>query len=163
MPIICLTKEEMMEAVHWGGRRRLEHIFDIDGALSNFVGNPNWNGWNADIEGVAAEMAYCKYRGIEWRPTTFHEADVGDNVQIRHTERDDGSLIFKPRDKKLSDHWFVLVTGKDGRYDVAGYMKGRDCMRDEWLRSPYGEKSTAWFAPKTALCKFPGDRMAASG
>lgn len=155
MPVVCLTKEEMTEAIYWGGMRRLEHIFDIKGKLSNFVGNPNWNGWNMDIEGCAAEMAYCKYRGIQWRCTKSYEADVGDNIQIRHTEHANGCLVFKPRDDKLAGHWFVLVTGKDGRYNVAGYMKGSDCRRDEWIRAPYGEKSTAWFVPQSALNLFP--------
>jgi hypothetical protein len=156
MPLVYLTKEEMVKAVQFGGMRRLEHIFDIRGNLTNSIGHPRWNGWSTDIEAVAAEMAYCKYRGIEWKHTKSYQADVGDNIQIRHTERKNGCLPFKPGDIKHVEHWFVLVIGKDGRYDVVGYINGVYCRRDEWVKAPYGEKSAAWFVPQEALIKFRG-------
>lgn len=104
--------------------------------------------------GACGEIAFCKGLGKFWSPTvnTFHAiADVGKNIEVRATARDDGSLIV--RDNDDPDRWYVLVTGEPPVMTIRGRIRGRDAKRDEYLRNPHGHRQ-AWFVPQSALDRF---------
>ncbi|MCU1616568.1 MAG: hypothetical protein JWO98_4108 [Frankiales bacterium] len=101
--------------------------------------------------GACGELVLCKALGRFWSPSvnTFHAiADVGQNIEVRATRRDEGSLIL--RDNDDPERWYVLVTGDPPTMTVRGCLRGRDGRRDEWLRDPHGYRR-AWFVPQDAL------------
>lgn len=101
--------------------------------------------------GACGELAYCKGIGRFWSPTvnTFHEtADVGSNVEVRATTREDGSLIIRSNDSP--DRWYALVTGTPPLMTIRGRIKGSDARRPEFQRDPHGHRQ-AWFVPQSAL------------
>lgn len=101
--------------------------------------------------GACGELAFCKALGRFWSPSvnTFHSvADVGSNVEVRATTRDDGALIV--RDNDALDRWFVLITGEPPNLTVRGCIRGDQARRPEWVRDPHGHR-LAWFVPQHAL------------
>jgi hypothetical protein len=75
-------------------------------------------------EAIGAENAVAKYFGIdEWKPTvnTFkNQADVGWNLEIKHTPWKNGCLILRDRDR--STDIAVLVTGNSPTYYIIGWI-----------------------------------------
>lgn len=101
--------------------------------------------------GACGEMALCKAKNWFFSPTvnTFHGTpDVGDRWEVRATERQDGSLIIRDNDDEF--RWYVLVVGEPPVMRIAGYIRGFEAKRDEWLRDPHGHRP-AWFVPQSAL------------
>ncbi|MGD1524588.1 hypothetical protein [Vibrio harveyi] len=148
--VVQLTMEEMTIVSVIAGLRRGEsktngrkdnHDFNGDGA------------WDIEIEGAAAEMAYCKLRGKYWSGSvnSFKNADCGENVQIRHTVLEKGSLIV--RDEDLDSHFYVLVTGRAPLLKVCGWINGSDAKQEKFKRAPNG-RVPAYFVPQSALNSF---------
>lgn len=108
-----------------------------------------------NILGACGEMVVCKALGWFWSPTvnTFHRvADIGRNVEARTTSRQDGCLIV--RDNDPDDRYYFLVIGEPLTFRVAGWMKGSEAKRDEWIRDP-GVRRKAWFVPQDKLKPLP--------
>jgi hypothetical protein len=110
-----------------------------------------------DTLGACAELAVAKWLGIQWSRSvgTYHiEADVGEDVDVRCTDRDNGSLILRENDQPYRT--FVLVTGNPPNMSLRGYIRGEDGMRPHWWRDPnsYGG---AWFVPQDALISITPD------
>jgi hypothetical protein len=108
--------------------------------------------YSAEIEGACAEMAVAKAVDRYWdmsvgRIGGSRDGDVG-QLEIRQTDRADGSLIVRPGDNPARP--FVLVTGRNGRYTVHGWITGQEARRPEWVREPNG-RPKAWFVPQQAL------------
>jgi hypothetical protein len=148
--IIKLTMEEMMMVTVVAGMRRSES------KLNNRKDSHGFNGdgaWDIEIEGCAAEMAYCKLRNQYWSGSvcSFKGADCGDNVQIRHTVRDNGSLIIREGDN--DDHYYVLVTGRAPNLKVIGWIKGANAKKEEYKKSPNG-REPAFFIHQSNLSRF---------
>jgi hypothetical protein len=102
--------------------------------------------WGTDIEAACAEMAAASGLGIFW-PALVDPGKTAsdlDGWEIRHTTHPDGCLIVRPGD----DHGrrYLLVTGGRGRYELRGWILGRDAQRDEWRRD-----DGAWFVPQQNL------------
>jgi len=111
--------------------------------------------FEAHYQGCLGEMAFAKGRNLYWSGAgvDFHnEQDVG-KIQVRVTSHKDGHLIHRPNEGHLDDPW-VLVIGREEIYRLAGWLYGRDCRRDEWLRTPNGRPS-AYFVPQDALHPLP--------
>ena len=103
--------------------------------------------WDKDVEGALGELAVCKAIGTYWNGSvnTFKDlADVGDNIEVRHTELDSGKLIIRPGDNPES--LYVLVTGSAPTYDVKGWIKGDDGMKQKFMMNP-GGAGIAFFVP----------------
>ena len=102
--------------------------------------------WGTDIEGACAEMAAASGLGIFW-PALVDPGKVASDLtgwEIRWTSRADGCLIVRPRDDP--ERRYLLVTGARGRYELRGWIHGREARRDEWRR-----EDGAWFVPQSAL------------
>ena len=51
-----------------------------------------------------------------------------------------------------ADRIFILVRGMLGRYQIVGWIKGIDGMKDRYWSDPtHGERDTAWFVPAGRL------------
>lgn len=104
-----------------------------------------------EILGACGELAVCKSVNKFWSPSvnTFHGiADAGHNVEVRTTQRINGSLIV--RDNDPDDRWYYLVVGTPPTMTVVGYIKGSEAKRDQWLRDPHKHR-LSWFVPQDAL------------
>lgn len=102
--------------------------------------------------GCMGERAFCKWLGCySTQPiNTFHnEADCGKRYEVRTTARPDGCLIFRTNDH--ADRIYVFATaGEDGVVALRGWIRGEDCMKDEFFRDPGGVRPS-WFVPISAL------------
>lgn len=150
--VVTLTAEQMSVAV---GVAVLRHLESFAQGLKNAHGlDGDWRKTLlADIDGSAAEKAYCLFRGIRWTGgvNTFHGADAGRATQVRHTRNPRGSLIVREADNQ--DHFYVLMVGVPPVFRVAGFIRGRDARRPEWLKSP-NDREPAWFVPQDQLKPF---------
>jgi hypothetical protein len=149
MTEVTLTWYELELAAHVGVRRRLHSM--REGRMERFhaESNAGWgDGWGRDIEGAAAEMAYAKARRQYWggHVDTFREPDVA-AVEIKHTVRDDGSLIVQPEEPDWT--LLVLVTGRLPVLTIRGAMLAEYAKRPEWWRS--NVPKPAFFVPQSAL------------
>lgn len=80
--------------------------------------------WLDNIEGAMAELAYARWRGVEWPASinTFSKyGDVG-GEEIRWTKYECGHLPLQPHDKPNRFYW--LVTGEGGYYKIRGRIQG---------------------------------------
>lgn len=99
-----------------------------------------------NIDAAGAELAALKASGCRWNMTTgdnLAEPDLWPHVEVRHTTRDDGGLIVRPKDKR--ERLFVLVIGTLPHYRVVGWIRGEEARRDEhrW--------QDAWRVPQACL------------
>jgi hypothetical protein len=79
---------------------------------------------------------------------------VGENIQVRTTDRDDGRLILRERD--FPGHWYVFVVGTPPVMSVRGYVYGCDAQRPEYSADPQ-DWGNAWFVSQRALLTIPPD------
>ena len=147
---MALSEIEMEIAAIVGCRRRTESRANNRAYSHQFDGT---GGWDIDIEGAAAEMAYAKFRGQYWAATvgSFKGADIGDKVQIRSTRHPGGSLIVREDDNP--DHYYVLLTGAAPTFVVRGYIQGAFAKHKEYQSAPNG-RPPAYFVPQSALNAF---------
>ena len=146
---IKLTEIEMEMAAYVGCRRRTES------RARNRKQGPGYNeadAWRNDIEGAAAELAYCKAMGIYWPGSlnSFKDPDCGLMTQIRQTNHENGCLIVRDRDP--DEHFYVLVVGHCPTFRIVGWMKGVDAKKNVYVRSP-GDQNPAYFVPQKELIK----------
>jgi hypothetical protein len=104
-----------------------------------------------EVTGSVGEIAVAKSIGQFHigSVNTFHRVpDCLRNAEVRATRRENGCLIV--RDNDADDRQFVLVVGDPPVVRIAGYLRGADAKRAEWLRDPHGHRP-AWFVPQGAL------------
>jgi len=82
---------------------------------------------------------------------TFKAPDIGDNIQVRQTDRWDGCLIVRDDDK--DGQFYVCVVGRCPHFRIAGWMLGMEAKQDQWRRSPNGGPP-AYFVPQENLYPF---------
>ena len=157
MNLIRLTKDECRKTAHAGIERRFTNLFKELKNLHSHgyaCGNP----WASDIEAAGAELAFSKFIGKEWvgDVNTFHAPDVDGGWQVRYTDRENGCLIIRPIDSPKYDQNFVLLTGLMPNYNIIGYMKGSDAVKEKYSRNPNGA-GQAWFVPQKDLLKFKNE------
>ena len=148
---IKLTVSEIRVAAQVGVARKLSSM------EKNLNQNESYNyqkAWDYDINGAAAELAFCKWKGIHWSASVdnFTGADVGDDIQIRNAQKDDGSLAIKEHDQ--NDHVFVLLTGRIPEFTLRGWIRGKDGKKPHW-KSNINKGQDTWLVPQEALRKIP--------
>jgi hypothetical protein len=148
--VVTLSQEEVEIAAMIGCRRRAES--KARGRIDNH-GLGKADLWAIDIEGAAAEMAYCKFRGKFWSGSvnSFKGPDCGQNVQIRSTHHDYGCLIIRHQDS--DNDIYVLLVGVCPTFTICGWIKGVDGKSEEFAQSPNG-RPPAFFIPQHKLTKF---------
>lgn len=107
-------------------------------------------GWSEHIEGACGELVVAKALNLHWSGSvgTFKNADLGLWLQVRTRSKPEYELIIRPDDAE--DENYVLVTGKCPRYEIRGWISGRDGKREEWLKG-HGGRYFAHFVPHSAL------------
>jgi hypothetical protein len=142
---VRLTNQEMMTAALIGIMRQVSSLRREDG--HGFDGE---DGWTIHIEGACGEMATAKALGRYFEPTlnTFKAPDLGANIQVRTRSKNHYDLLIRNDDNL--DNIFVLVTGRAPLFEVRGYLRGHDAIKDEWVKT-YGGRPAAWFVPQAAL------------
>lgn len=143
-----LTTSDLYFAAQAGIMRRISAIRanrpEPYGALAEDL-------WGNDIESCAAEMLVARAFGVNWIPYANNPqsitADVGDNIQVRSTRRDNGCLLLHKEDK--DDHIYVLVTGSGIQKRIRGCILGSDGKRSEYWRESTGRP--CYFVPQSKL------------
>lgn len=115
------------------------------------------NNWVEELDkhiiGCIGELAVAKVIGVTWTGSvdTFKtESDLSGNIQVRHRSNPVWSLIVRTNDS--DDDIFVLSRGMPpGAIEVAGWMKGKDAKRDEWLSDPGGYGRPSYFVDSAHL------------
>jgi len=141
-----LTKEEILLGSISGCIRRANHVTQRDAVQYEL------NRWEMDIEGVLAEMWLAKQLNVY--PTGWAGVRAPDvsGWEVRHTSREDGSLIIQKND---ADHLpFALVIGANGKYRCAGWLYGREAKQDKFWRGEL--KRPAYFVPQPQLHRMEG-------
>lgn len=157
--IITLENYEIEAAAIVGMKRNLgqgQKGGKLGNETTNKVKNKDF-GWHIDIESTAAEMAFAKAFNLYWSfsVNTFKSLPDVDRYEIRHTQKDDGSLIVRPADKKKYDEKtvFFLVTGTSPIFTIRGWMQMRDICVDDFIFKGYNGMPDAWFVPQKDLHK----------
>jgi hypothetical protein len=104
-----------------------------------------------EVVGACGEIGLAKSAGQWFVPglNTFHSTpDFLRDVEVRSTDRADGSLIIRDNDDGGRRYVLALVSGS--RVKLAGWMLGSDAKKDQWVRDPHGNRP-AWFVPQRAL------------
>lgn len=143
---ITLTASEVMQAANVGMMRQVQNT--LNKAKPAYGAGSN-NDWQLNIEGALGECALAKFLGVYWVGTGKMRApDVGD-FDVRTTTDQNNRLILHPDDP--DDRIFWLLIGKNGYYDVRGWIRAADGKRDEFWADPTGQKRHAFFVPQSAL------------
>lgn len=148
---VDLTHEEIRRWAYAGVDRR------VSAMQHNRKGAHGFNRsdfWQLDVEGLLAEAAVAKAMGVWYAPITgsldTHEGDVRAGVQVRSTKYLTGSLLIHDSDP---DHdKFVLVTGQNGAYNLAGWIYGHEGKLKKYTKTYKGR--TAYWVPQKALRPF---------
>jgi hypothetical protein len=150
---IIMTDDQYQRAVKVGTLRYNE---SIKRRCQQAYGAGGYN-LNMDILGAAGEFAYCIYTNQPWSESvnTFKAPDVGTNVQIRTTDKLQGKLIVRKRDK--DEDLFVLVLAEGLRFKIVGSMLGKDAKNPEYLFAPNG-RPPAYFVKQEFLAKIDDKR-----
>lgn len=136
---VRLTSHDRLRAAAAGCVRRNSHLDDNQpryGAAPHGV-----DFWDRDINAAAAELAVALYLTAPWTGETSRHADVGEDIQVRHSRRSDAHLLVWTGDRE-SDR-FVLVTGFDGEYVLRGWLPGHLAKQPDRLRR-IGGRSAYW-------------------
>jgi hypothetical protein len=144
---IVLNWNEVAVAAIVGLRRHLEAV---RAARADAFGRTDDDGWSDHIEGACGEIAVAKAFGVYWAPSvnTFRcGGDVG-RWQVRTRSRADYELLVRASDP--DEAAFVLVRGRAPRFEIIGWILGRDAKRQEWVKT-YGGRPPAFFVPDEKL------------
>lgn len=148
---VALSLSELQLCAYVGANRR---VMAVKLKRSEPYGTPLSPGlWDNDVESCCAEFAVAKATGLLWHfelasKTKDVVADVGWDVQVRWTRRDDGSLIVYKRDRP--DQVYVLVIGQAPNFRVVGWLPGAEAQNEAW----WGRKTKdnyAYWVPQGAL------------
>jgi hypothetical protein len=150
---ITLNPDEILQGALVGVKRMVNAI----GRGNNTINGPDKDRlWHFHVEGALAEMAVAKAANKFWSTGDKDASDVGD-WEVRQTPNPHGDLVLRERDitNGKIDHPFILVRGRFGVYEIVGWTKARDGMKDEYWRDPTGGKRPpAWFVPAKKLREF---------
>jgi hypothetical protein len=97
-----------------------------------------------DLNGIGAEIAYCKHMNIYPDTETVYEAHElppydcvtadGTTIDVKATKYKNGRLLATLNKGKIEQpDGYVLVTGTFPEYTVVGYMAAEDLLKDEMI------------------------------
>ena len=89
------------------------------------------------IDGVGAECAVAAYLCfIDYVPqngTYKDKADVGENIEVKHTYYDNGALLIRPSDR--DEDIAILAIGRCPTYYIVGWMYVKECKNPMYTDS----------------------------
>jgi len=108
--------------------------------------------WQYHLEGALAEVALGKMMGLYWTGMAHgFEADVGVVHEARYRQEgpgEDSDLTL--REKDADEHYYWLVTGKNGEYTIHGFTQGV-WGKDERFIHRCANRPPLYFVPKKEL------------
>lgn len=159
---VFLTPMELQVA-EMVGRQRQRDSTDR-GAYNNLAIKQD-GGLEAHILGARGEMAAAKGLGIYWAAgvNTFHEADLGMDIQVRTNKIPGDDLWLREGDNP--EHFYILVQADASpRFVVVGWLLGAEGMVSTYLgpsKDHQGHGKT-WAVPQSDLLPlFPNSIRAA--
>ena len=148
---VVLREDDLKHAASIGFRRQMENLCN---GLSHRFNFPRHNAsvaWGYHIEAAIAEKAVAVYLELPWneRVGDIGVSDVGTHIEVRSTDRPDGSLIVHETDR--SGAVFVLVINNESNTRVlAGWICGYEAKRSQfWQEKCIGRP--AYFVPQGEL------------
>lgn len=149
-------KLEYAEAIHAGMAGLMRQFRAADRAAENKDNRALiYDELATNVYSALAEALVAKTLGQYWSGATKDRsvADVGMNVEVRHTPLNKGGLIFRPSDKESSKYY--LVTGIYPKMDIVGWLYGKDCKQERyWVdKNKNGERLPApyYLVPQSDL------------
>lgn len=98
----------------------------------------------ANAQGAQAELAVARTLGLSWNGAVYWREsdwknhrdwwDVSEHVEVRSTTHRRGHLILKSWDK--DDRPYVFVVADKNRFDVVGWIYGRDGKAEKYRTDP---------------------------
>lgn len=148
--IVSLNKFELFNASMVGCRRRLESLY-MGGQHQHGLEMEESKTWNMNVEGAAAEAAVAKATGLYWDGSvnTFKRGGDVMGMEVRSSDLTGASLIVRPDDSP--NGVFILVIGEAPRFDVIGWISGKDAMQEKWFTNKGNPRPKAYFVPQDAL------------
>ena len=117
----------------------------IQRGAKNLTGTTIKDEFTTNIHGAIAEALVAKTLGLYCNMSGADRvvADVGTNIEVRHTTLSNGGLIVKKPDKDTSKYYLVCGIYPDLR--IIGWMYGKDCKQERyWVdTNKKGEKIPA--------------------
>jgi hypothetical protein len=128
-----LSAEQQFKCAEAGLTRAMRYFAQFNDRYNRKEDNPgDWVRLKGDffkfaslqMDAIAAEMVVGEALGIPYGDLSDQRnktaADVGSNIEVKHTAWHDGHLIIAPRDR--SNDIAVLVTGSCPEYRIAGWI-----------------------------------------
>lgn len=123
-----LTPDEIQLAATHGILRRHKKLLGLRGDRMQ----KERSNWDNEIEGVCAELAWCKLFKIYWSGLAGIRAKDGGAVDVRWTKHfDRGGLIIYPNDD--DETVIVLSDGFAPIYRFIGWLRAGDGKNEKWL------------------------------
>ena len=132
--LVTLDPAEAMRAAQIGAGRVLRHRREGDEHLYGEKRDA-YRDWGRDIEAVGAEMAFAKWLGVYYHPTTKPDdgTDVA-GVQVRSTPASGGHLLLHKKDTGPC----VLLVGQIPEFTVAGWVDADEAKTESRWRDTNG-------------------------
>ena len=146
MMLVELTPAEVLQGAQAGIMRQTKNIHQ---KLKPAYGASTENDWQLHVEGCLGEMVVAKYLNRFWQGAVGvpHHGDIG-RLEVRTSNRETARLIVHDRD--LSDSIFILVTGRNGSYNIRGWIRGEEAKQSRFWKDPVGGRP-AYFVPQSEL------------
>lgn len=146
MPILIeLSPAEIQMAAFVGTQRTVQCL---QKGINHRYGAKDTEAWQRSIEGAMGECALAKHLDHFWSKGLPGDTDVGPH-DVRQTHHANGKLIVHPSDD--DNRRFYLVTGLLGKYNIHGYMYGRQAKQQKYWSDPQGTNRFAYFVPQLDL------------
>jgi len=126
--MIELTPSEVLLAAQIGARRHISAKFNDRGDPIGLS-----NGWENNIEGACAELAFAKSMNLYFDPNLgkFGEPDVAD-WHIRSTKHENGDLCIHPNEMTGK---YVLLVGQFNRWEIRGWIDAEDGRQERFYKT----------------------------
>ncbi len=143
---VFLTPSQMMLALLVGGMRQ---ISNLKKGRADAHGSNGKNDWQLHVEGCLGELALASHLGLFW-DGKLHDLSSGDigAIEVRTRSEDWHDLIVHKED--ADDARFYLLTGRNGVYQIRGFILGSEAKRPEFWKDPAGGRP-AYFVPQSKL------------
>lgn len=137
---VTLDRAQVSTAINIGIERATKYLPQFEGITvkKNYDLERNGGDWqefaSKQVDAVGAESAIAEYVGLmDFIPLngTFKDvADVGENLEVKHTRRLDGNLIITSIDR--DDDIAVLVIGCMPTFSLIGWRPVNECKQDRY-------------------------------
>jgi hypothetical protein len=124
----------VIKAAHVGVQRNAEDIGDGLG-LGHFDALKD-GGWCAHILGVMGEIAFAKWKGVQFVPSAFAVVDVA-GYQVRTAMRKDAPLVIRKKDAH-SDHLVLVTLWNPNTFHIVGGITAREGRKVGTAKDPHG-------------------------